>query len=406
MLFKGLFLIYGLLSPAPAADLDQALRYLENQHENHIARQIAISEIPAPSYQEAARAKILAAEFRRLGLANIETDAQGNVLGWRPGKSPKTLVVAAHLDTVFPEGTDVKVKKVGNRLNGPGIADDGRGLIALLAVIEALNQGRIETRHTLLFGANVCEEGLGDLKGVKYLFEQSRHKDRLIGFISIDGTDPSRIVNGALGSKRYRVTVKGPGGHSYGNFGRPNPTHAIGRAIAAFSNIDVPEAPKTTYTVGKIGGGTSVNSIAYEAWMEIDMRSESESELDKLELKMLECVRQGVEEENRFRAKSGMTLTAEPKLVGVRYGGMTPENSPLVMAAKESVQRLGMTPKLSISSTDSNVPIHLKIPAITVGGGGRSGDHHSLNEWWEPDEAWKGPQHVLLTILGFDERAR
>lgn len=387
-------------------DVAKARAWIRDNHEAQIRKQIEISEIPAPTFQEQKRAAFMAGEFHRLGLKDIETDPRGNVLGWRYGATPRTLVVAAHLDTVHPIETDVKVKRQGTRLIGPGLADDARGLTSLLALIEALDRAQIKTNKTLLFVANVCEEGLGDLLGIKYLLRESRHKDRIDAFISIDGTDDGRIVNGALASKRYRVTVRGPGGHSYGEFGRANPAHALGRIIARFTSIEVPAQPKTTYNVGKIGGGTSINSIPYENWMEADMRSESDAELEKLEQALLTAVLEGVEDENKLRAKSGTKVEAESKLLTVRYGGQTPETSALAQAAVWATKAIGVTPRFIISSTDSNVPINMGMPAVTLGGGGRSGSAHSINEWFEPEGAWRGIDRLLLTILSYDLRAR
>jgi acetylornithine deacetylase/succinyl-diaminopimelate desuccinylase-like protein len=343
-------------------------------------------------------------EFRRVGLKDVESDPRGNVLGWRPGASPRVLVVAAHLDTVFPAGTDVKVKRTGARLNGPGLVDDARGLAVLLALVEALDHAGIATGKSLLFVADVCEEGLGDLLGIKYLLREGRFKDRVDAFISLDGSESSKITSHALASKRYRITVRGPGGHSYWNFGRANPAHALGRIIARFADTEVPAQPRTTYNVGKMGGGTSVNSIPFESWMEVDIRSESDAELDKLEARLLEAARQGVEQENRQRAASGTRVEADCKLVGVRYGGTTPEESPLVQAAIWAARTMGLRPELRTGSTDSNVPISMGIPAVTMAGGGRGGNVHSPQEWFEPEGAWKGAQQALLTILSYDAR--
>lgn len=386
-----------------AADaVTQALGYLEANHAAHIDKQVQIAEIPAATFHEAERAKFLAQEFRRVGLKDVEIDPQGNVLGWRPGSSPDALVLAAHLDISFEHGVNTKVRKEGKRWFAPGLADDSRGLACILAVAEALNHAHIETRRTILFVANVGEEGLGDLNGVKYLFQQSRHKARLKAFISVDGTDPARITNGGNGVKRYRIAARGPGGHSYGNFGRPNATHVIGRIIARVALLEVPAKPKTTYNVGRIGGGTAVNAIAEEAWMEVDLRSEAPAELDRIELKLMEAMRLGVEEENKFREPSGQKVSAEAKLVGNRPAGVTAEADPLVQAAVAASRQTGHQPRLVFSSTDSNLPISLGIPAITIGGGGHSDNHHSLDEWFEPEDAWRGAQTVLLTVLKYD----
>lgn len=398
----------------PAARLDRALAYLEANHQRHLDKQVEITEIPAPTFHEAERARFLAAEFRRVGLADVEIGRQGNVLGWRKGATQSAstagggdvLVLAAHLDISFEKGVVTKVRKEGKRWWAPGIGDDSRGLACLLAIAEALDHAGIETKRTILFVANVGEEGLGDLAGVKHLFRESPYKARLKSFISIDGTGDGRIVNGGNGVKRYRVSVKGPGGHSYGNFGRPNAAHALGRIMTRIAAFEVPAQPKTTFNIGRIGGGTAVNAIAEEAWMEVDLRSEAPAELDRLELKMMEAVRLGAAEENEFRKASGQSVTVETKLVGNRPAGETSSSHPLVQAAVAAAQATGQpTPRLTFSSTDANLPISLGIPAITLPGGGAGGNAHSLEEWFEPEGAWRGPQIVLRTILTYDATA-
>ncbi len=384
-------------------DVRKALDYLKAHHEEHLANQVRIAEIPAPTFHEAERARYMEKEFRRVGLKNVEIDKQGNVLGWRPGKSPKAMVIAAHLDISFAPGVNTKVRKEGKRWFAPGIGDDSRGLAALLAIVEALNHAAIETEKTLLFVANVGEEGLGDLNGVRYLFGQSPHKSKLDSFISIDGTSPARIVNGGTSVKRYRVTLRGPGGHSYGNFGRPSAVHAGALIVAKLAVLPVPAKPKTTYNVGKFTGGTTINAIAEEAVLEVDLRSEDPGELDKLELKFLESVRLGVAEENAMRKASGTLVKEEHKIVSNRPGGQTAADNPLVRAALWASKATGHSPSLGYSSTDSNLPISLGIPAVTLGGGGRGNNAHSLDEWFEPDDAFKGPQMVLLTVLAFGQ---
>lgn len=388
------------------ADVKKALAYIEANHDRHVEKQIQISEIPAPTFAEKERGAFLASEFRRIGLKDISTDPRGNVMGWRYGKSPRAIILAAHLDTVFPAGTDVKVKRQGKRLVGPGISDDGRGLTTILAVAEALEHAQIQTEKSILFVANCCEEGLGDLLGVKYILQQGQYKDRIDAFISVDGTNPARVVNGALASKRYRITIKGPGGHSYGNYGRANPAHALGRAMTYFTEYEPPAKPKTTLNIGKMGGGTSINAIPFDNWMEVDMRSESDTELEKLEQHLLASVKRAVEDENRRAAKTGTKVEADNKLLATRYGGFTPEDSALVKAAQWAVRHMGQQPVLQIGSTDSNVPINMKIPAVTLGGGGKSDSAHALEEWYEPEGGWKGIQSVLLTVLEWNRTAK
>lgn len=262
-----------------------------------IAEQIAICEVEAPPFKEQARAEVYAQKFRELGLRNVRIDAEGNVLGERPGTAPRPhLVFSAHLDTVFPEGTDVRVKRDGAMLAGPGIGDDCRGLAVVLAVVRALNAANVQTAGTITFVGTVGEEGLGDLRGVKYLFNEGL-KGRVDRFVSVDGTGLG-ITHRAVGSLRYRVTVRGPGGHSYGAFGMSNPIHALGRVIAAIGEFDVPREPKTTFNVGRIGGGTSVNSIPFEAWAEIDMRSEDAASRKSLDARFHQAVERAVAEED------------------------------------------------------------------------------------------------------------
>jgi len=385
-------------------EVAKALRFIEASHDKTVAKQIAIAEIPAPTFHEGARARYLVAEFRRLGLANVEIDKQGNVLGWRKGQSDDTFVIAAHLDISFAVGVDTKVRKEGDRLLGPGIGDDSRGLAALLNIIEAMNDANIATRQTVLFVANVGEEGLGDLNGVRYLFKDAPFRGRLGAFISIDGADPARIVNGGTGVKRYRVSLKGPGGHSYGNFGRPSPIHAASRAIDRIADMEVPLRPKTTFNVGRIEGGTAVNAIAEECSFEVDLRSVDPGNLDRIEAKLFEAVRLGVEAENTARAASNTKLTFEMRLVSNRPAGERAKASPLVQSALWASAATGHAPQTDFSSTDANIPISMNVPAVTMGGGGTGGNAHSLAEWYSPVQAWKGPQTVLLTFLDYDSK--
>jgi acetylornithine deacetylase/succinyl-diaminopimelate desuccinylase-like protein len=253
-LSAGSLLLGQALSSRP--DVKKALDYARDHHERNIEKQIAIAQVPSSPFAEEQRGRYMAEEFRRLGLADVEIDPKGNVLGWRRGRSAHAIVIAAHLDTVFPRGTDFTVKREGARLNGPGIVDDSRGLAAIVGLVEALNAGGIETERTLLFVCDVGEEGLGNLRGIKYLFEEGKYKDLLDAFVSIDGDRPTRVVNTEIGSRRYRVTISGPGGHSWTNFGRANPAEALGRIVAQTATIDVPKTPRTSYNVGRIGGGT------------------------------------------------------------------------------------------------------------------------------------------------------
>jgi tripeptide aminopeptidase len=364
-----------------------------------IQTQIHVCEIPAPSFMETKRGEELARLFREAGLQNVRIDPAGNVLGDRPGKSAHPhLVVAAHLDTVFPEGTDVTVKHEGSVLKAPGIGDDCRGLAVMLNVIHSLNQAKVETNGTVTFVADVGEEGLGDLRGMKELFNKTM-KGQIDEFVSIEPGQPDRITNGGVGSYRYRVTFKGPGGHSYGAFGNANPIHALGRAIAKISDFEVPANPKTTFNVGRIGGGTSINSIAFEAWAEVDLRSEDSASLETENAKFKQAVNGALEEENnRWHDKGKLTLSLEQ--VGYRPAGHTDPSSPIVRSAFAVNKALGLPePTLDASSSDSNVPMNLGIPAITIGGGGKDQGAHSPQESFDPQDSWIGTQRALLLTV-------
>ena len=387
--------VYGRLISQPS--VLEGLDFIKRDHENTVAEQKQICEIPSPPFKEHVRAADYQKRLAALGLREVQMDKEGNVFGSRAGagKGPK-LLVCAHLDTVFPEGTDVRVKEKNGKLYAPGIADDSRGLAALLSITRAFNASGIKTAGDLVFCGNVGEEGLGDLRGVKALFRD--HKD-IAGFISIDGTDADKITYLATGSHRYLITYKGEGGHSFAAFGRPSAIHAMGRAIAQIADLKTPQEPKTTFTVGVVSGGTSVNSIAAEASMQVDMRSNSERELLELEARLLAIVKRAAAEENvRWGSDK---ITVQIKMVGDRPAGVQPPDSMIVQAAWASTQVIARKPALGeASSTDSNLPISLGIPALTLGGGGKDEFNHSPGEWFDPTNAYQGPQRIFLTILG------
>lgn len=362
------------------------------------AEQKRITEIASPPFKESVRANYVLQRFRELGFKDAAIDSEGNVIGLRKGSGagrPK-LVISAHIDTVFPEGTDVTVKEKDGMALAPGIGDDSRGLAALLSLLKSMNANDVKTVGDVMFVATVGEEELGNLRGVKALFRD--HAD-IDGFISIDGMEISRVVNRGTGSHRYEMIFTGPGGHSFQEFGLPSAIHAMGRAIAKISDLQTPSEPKTTFTVGTVRGGTSVNAIAAEARMTVDMRSDSTEELLKLEARLLDAVKQAVVEENaRWKTDK---LTLEIKLIGDRPAGLTAEDSPLPQAMQRAAAALAPNSQVAFagSSTDSNQPMSLGIPAITVGGGGQGGNWHSRSEWYRPVEAWLGPQSALLTVL-------
>jgi tripeptide aminopeptidase len=395
----------------PVADLAQnpavqaALAAAKANEARTIEDEIRFCEIPAPSFKESVRGEELKRVFQQLGLQNVRVDAVGNVLGDRPGAGPRPhVVIAAHLDTVFPEGTAVTVKRDGpggNILRGPGIGDDCRGLAVLVAIVREMRAANVSTPGTVTFVANVGEEGLGDLRGVKQLFNETL-KGQIDKFVSIDGTGV-HVTNVAVGSHRYRVTFKGPGGHSFGAFGLANPIGAMGRAIAKINDMQVPKQPKTTFNVGRVGGGTSVNSIPFEGWMEVDMRSSDPASLAAVDASFQKAVDTAVTEENQRWGKQGM-ITAVKELVGDRPAGSTPENSAIVRAGLEAATVLGFNANLGEGSTDSNMPMSIGVPAITIGGGGRGTDAHALTESFDTTDSWKGTQHALLVTIALAQK--
>ena len=383
-----------LANPKIAKTLDD----IKADDERAFAEQKRITEIPAPPFKEKVRAEYYQKRMQELGFKDASIDAEGNVIALRKGSAggrPR-LVVSAHLDTVFPEGTDVTIKEKDGAIVAPGIGDDSRGLAALLSLIKVMNANEIATVGDILFVGTVGEEELGNLRGVKALFRD--HAD-IDGFISIDGLGVTRVVNQATGSRRYEFTFKGPGGHSFQEFGLPSATHAMGRAIAKISELQTPIDPKTTFTVGTVSGGTSVNAIAAEARMAVDMRSNSTEELLKLEARLLELVKEAVADENARWNSDKMTV--EAKLIGDRPAGIVAMDSPIVQATQRAVTSVTRAPRVTFagSSTDSNIAMSLGIPAVTIGGGGEGGNWHSRNEWYKPVNAWHGPQNALLTVL-------
>jgi acetylornithine deacetylase/succinyl-diaminopimelate desuccinylase-like protein len=379
-----------------------ALTAIERDERALIEEQIALCEIPAPPFMEAKRAEALRRRFAELGLKNVRIDAVGNVLGERPGLAARPhLVFSAHLDTVFPDGTDVRVKREGPVLAGPGIGDDCRGLAVLIGVIKALNDAQIQTPGPITFVGDVGEEGLGDLRGVKQLFNQTL-KGTIDRFVSVDGTG-SGITHVGVGSLRYRITIKGPGGHSFGAFGLANPIHALGRAMAAIADFQVPSTPKVTFNVGRIGGGTSVNAIAYEAWLEMDMRSADVAALKSVDARFHQALDEALAAENQRWANRGR-LTMEKALVGDRPAGQTPAASPIVEAAVSVTRALGLTVSLGEGSTDSNVGMNLGVPSVTISGGGRGTGAHSLGERFDTTDSYKGTQRAFLLALALTQK--
>ncbi len=382
------------------ADVRAALMTIEGMNEKNVARLIALTEIPAPPFNEEKRAVEFAKRLTALGLEDVSIDEVGNVIARRSGQGGnRTIAVVAHLDTVFPAETDVTVRQEGDVYFAPGIGDNTRGLVVLLSMVEALEIHNIETDADILFIGSVGEEGLGDLRGVRRLFRDGG--PRIDSFIAIDGGRNDRVVVDAVGSNRYRVTFSGPGGHSYGAFGRAHPHQALARAIAGFTKAAKPITkgePKATFSVGRIGGGTSVNSIPFTSWMEVDMRSANPEKLAKLDAVFRKSVQKALEKENKARLE-GDALTVEIKSVGQRPPGQSDPDALLRQNVVAALQTLDVTPSFVASSTDANIPISLGIPAVTMSRGGKSSNAHAPNESWENVDAHIAIQAALLTLL-------
>ena len=381
-----------------------AVATLDREHDRTVADIITLTEIPAPPFKEAAKGRAFMAMLKAEGLSDVEMDAEGNVMGLRRGMGPAggpVVVLAAHQDTVFPSGTPVKVRREGTRLYAPGVGDDSRSLAVLLAYIRALDAAKIRTRRDILFVGDVGEEGPGDLRGMRYLFGKGKYKDRIKAFFSMDGLEAERVTYGAVGSRRYRVAFHGPGGHSYGAFGIVNPMAAMGHAVDQLYLVKVPTNPKTTYSASVVSGGVSVNSIPADVTLEVDTRSESRAELDKLDARFLAILKQAAEHENAARDTRLGKVTVTPKLIGERPTGATSRDAPIVRATATAVRAMGYTPALGASSTDSNIPISLGIPAVTIGSGGTGGRAHSLDEWIDvaKPESVRGMSVGLAALL-------
>ena len=387
---------------AASGSVRRAFAYFEARAAEINEEHARICAIPAPPFGEAERAEYLRARLAERGLEGATLDDEGNCLALRRGREETPpLVLSAHLDTVFPAGTDFTVRRdaVG-RMRAPGIADDGSGLAALLALAGALGSCDIETRAPVLFVGTVGEEGEGDLRGVRHLLTRGEWAGRVGAFVSIDGPGLERITNAALGSRRYRVRCRGAGGHSWGDFGTPNPVHALGRAVTRLAAYPAPRKPRTTFNVGRIEGGSGVNVIPREATMDVDLRSESPEELGRLDAFFRRAVREAAEDETAARRAGTPPLELEVKLIGDRPGGQTPPDHALVRLASEATRAVGSSPYLDCSSTDSNIAISLGVPAVTIGAGGVAAHTHTLDEWYDPRGRDLGLKRALLLTLG------
>ena len=377
-----------------------AFEHIVSLETKTLERHIALTEIEAPPFKEEKRAAVFAEYYRDLGMDSVWIDSEGNVLGLLLGSEGKrTVALDAHLDTVFPEGTNVKVRIENDTLYAPGIGDDTRGLSMLLTILETIKTNNIQPKDNLLFVGSVGEEGLGDLRGVKYLFREKG--PQIDSWIAIDGGNIGRVNNKGLGSYRYRVTFKGPGGHSWGAFGLVNPHHALGEAIGNFVRVAdayTAKGPKTSYNVGVISGGTSINSIPFESVMEIDIRSIKPSRLEAMEVLLKKAVRKALTNQNKLK-REGPDLTVKIDKIGNRPSGELSDTLPLIQRTLAATTHFGVEPFLTRGSTNSNIPITKGIPSVTIGRGGNGGKAHSLGEWWINEEGYKAIQLALLIVL-------
>lgn len=375
--------------------IQRALAFIERDAQRALDEQKALASIPAPPFNEQARASFFRDRLVAAGIATTHIDAEGNVIGVHPGRGGPRLVLSAHIDTVFPAETDLTITERDGRLYAPGIRDDARGLAAVLSVARAFVDCGVQTVGDIWFVGTVGEEGLGNLRGVRALFRDHANID---GFISIDGGDMGRITLGATGSRRFRVTFKGPGGHSFAAFGVPSALHAMGRAIAKIAAMRTAQDPKTTFNVGRVRGGTGATAIAEDAVMDVDLRSNASAELEKITADVLVMIEEAAREENAHWGSD--QLGVDIRDLGARPAGSQPQDAAIVRAAIASLNVLGITQiNFGASSTDCNIPISLGIPAIAVPGGGKSGGNHSLTEWFDPRMAHLGPQSAFLTSL-------
>ncbi|MBO6559274.1 MAG: M20/M25/M40 family metallo-hydrolase [Nisaea sp.] len=390
----------GLIRSHPRFEKAEAA--LRAGHDRFVEELITLTEIPAPPFKEEKRAAAYEEMFRALGLEDVQRDGIGNVTGLRRGRGNGPIVVAAsHLDTVFPEGTDVKVRREGTKLFAPGVGDDTRGLATLLAFVRALDAAGIETEQDILFVGDVGEEGKGDLRGIRYLFTENPYRERIASFFTFDGIETQDLVTAGVGSYRYKVAFKGPGGHSLGAFGTVNPAYALGTFLVGMSKIEVPGDPRSSYCASTFSGGTSVNAIPEEVWTEIDLRSESAEVLDRVDAEVKALIEEAVKGENARGDTSNGVITVELTQIGNRPAGKTPHNTTIVEASIAAIKAYGFEPEFSASSTDANIPMSLGVPAVKFSHGGAGGRAHSLEEWIdvEPELSLRGQSAGLLALV-------
>ena len=375
----------------------RAIDWIDQNSDWVTDQQARLSEIPAPEFDESRRGAYLKKTFDQAGL-KAHVDKTGNVIAERPGSNPKSVVlVVAHLDTVFPAGTDVSVKRKGTRLEGPGISDNAAGLAAVIGAARAISDSRVATGKTIVFAGDVGEEGEGNLRGIRALVES--YGARLAAVIAVDGASSDHITTQGIASRRFEIRITGPGGHSWSDFGAPNAITALARGIVKFSSYRVPDEPRSSYNFGVIEGGTSVNSIPASASVKVDLRSEEESELAKMESALRDAMQNGVREEIAATHALGDSLPANFRSLGARPAGKLAENSPLLETVRSVDQYLGIRSRIERSSTDANFPLSQGIPAVALGGGGKGGGSHTTAEWYDATGRELGLKRIVLITL-------
>jgi len=390
---------------AAAPEVRSAYNWFRSQEPQLAHWQVEVARIPAPPFGESARAAWLAERFRDLALDDVRTDDVGNVFGVSPGYGKRYVALSAHIDTVFPAGTPLNIKQQGSRLYGPGVSDNGAGLVALLAMAGVLRAVRLRHAMPFVFIGNVGEEGEGDLRGMRHIFTTPRWKDAIAYSLILDGAGADTIVAEALGSRRFEVIVRGPGGHSWSDFGAPNPIVVLSRTVEEFSRTPVPASPKTTFNIGVIRGGTSVNSIPESASMRVDLRSTSMTEIDRLERTLRTALDRAIDEESRIAAsRSGSArrpqgLNSEVVVIGNRPAGELEPQARILQVMRAVDSQLGNAAQVQRASTDANVPLSLGREAIAIGGGGSGGGAHTLQEWFDCNGRELGLKRILLTLL-------
>lgn len=383
--------------PERVPAIGELVAVLADRDDQTIRHQVELASIAAPTGGEGRRAAWMADALRTHGVPDVRIDSVGNVIARIAGQEPLApIVVLAHLDTVFPESTAIDLRRDGSRLFGPGINDNARGLAASLTIAAELATGRYTFRRPIVLVATVGEEGAGDLRGAKHYFARS---PEAAAAIALDGAGDDRIVHQALGSRRFRVTFDGPGGHSWSAFGAPNAVHAAGACASRLGRLRLPRSPRASLTVARIGGGLAVNAIPDHAWLEVDTRSADRQMLDWLEREVHRATREAVREENERRTRESAVLSAAVRCFGDRPPGATPADHPLVQAALAATHAIGRRPELALASTDANVPMALGIPAIAIGAGGIGGDAHTEQEWFENVEGPRGIARALAILL-------